>query len=485
MGAVRIIAMMYSQRLRGAAVALTAAGLVTLFLSTDAPADDAGSAPAPVTTKDMCQDMRQGYAHCHSKVVTDASGNPKVTPNVVSGYTPADLRSAYALPSTGGAGQTIAIVDAYDNPSAESDVGVYRSTFGLGTCTTSNGCFAKVNQRGQAGPYPAGDTGWGGEISLDLDMASAICPTCHILLVEADSNFDSDLDAAVNMAVALGANVVSNSWGSTEYPGETLENAAFNHPGHVITASAGDEGYVTEFPAAVPQVVAVGGTTLRRSSTTAPQPAAATSGSTTTVTAAPSFTKGSTTTTSRPPTTTTSTTRPPTTTTTASTSTTVSTSTTTPSSGRGWTESVWSGTGSGCSSYEPKPSWQHDACARRTIGDVAAVADPGTGVAVYDTFGFGGWVVFGGTSVSAPIVGAVFALAGHTSTAGPASMYASGASLFDVVTGSNSPTTTGTTTSKGGPPPTFGGCSPSYLCTAGPGYDGPTGNGTPKGIGAF
>jgi subtilase family serine protease len=141
-------------------------------------------------------------------------------------------------------------------------------------------------------------------------------------------------------------------------------------------------------------------------------------------------------------------------------------------------ETVWSGAGSGCSAYIAKPSWQHDtACARRTVADVAAVADPSTGVAVYDSYGSTGganWYVFGGTSVAAPIIGAVYARSGNT-TGTPASLayIAPKGSLYDVTSGNNGRCVHGRNT--GG----------AYLCTGGTSYDGPTGNGTPNGTAAF
>src|SRR5207245_1679528 len=306
------------------------------------------------------------------------------------------------LPATGGANMTIAIVDAMDNPNAESDLGVYRSQFGLPPCTTANGCFRKVNQNGASSPLPASDVGWGQEIALDLDMASAICPSCKILLVEATSPTIGNLGTAVNTAVALGANVVSNSYGGGESSSDpSTPNQFSNPPGVLITASSGGSGFGVEYPAAATTVLAVGGTRLVRNT-----------------------------------------------------------------SARGWTETAWSGAGSGCSRFETKPSWQHDSgCARRTVADVSAVADPNTGVAVYDSFGSAGqtgWLVFGGTSVAAPVVASIFALTGHAS-ATPQYPYSNSGQFFDAVGGSN------------------GTCSPSYLCTAVAGYDGPTGIGSPNG----
>jgi subtilase family serine protease len=315
-------------------------------------------------------------------------------------------------------------VDAYDDPKAESDLAVYRSTYGLPPCTTANGCFRKVNQAGATSPLPAHDFGWAEEISLDLDAVSAACPDCRILLVEANSPEDGPLMTAVDTAVSLGAVAVSNSYGGAEAATQLTSDAHLNHPGVAITASSGDSGYGVSWPASSQYVTAVGGTTLTAAATTA----------------------------------------------------------------RGWTESVWSGAGSGCSAYEPKPSWQVDVgCARRTVADVAADADPASGLGVYDTYnscgssslcdillslgllqGLDGWAQIGGTSLSSPLVASVYALAGNTAaTVYGSHPYSNPGALFDVTSGSN------------------GRCGGSYLCTAKPGYDGPTGLGTPNGIGAF
>jgi subtilase family serine protease len=353
----------------------------------------------------VCPGAAPGDARCHSLVRIDNSGQPLAT-TAPSGYGPADLQSAYNLPSsTAGAGQTIAIVDAYDDPNAESDLAVYRGQFGLSACTTANGCFRKVNQTGGT-KYPRGNLGWAEEISLDLDMASAICPNCHILLVEASSNSFANLATAVDEAALLGANVISNSYGGGEYSNEINDQSHYNHSGIAITVSSGDAGYGVQFPAASQYVTAVGGTSLTTASNT-----------------------------------------------------------------RGWSETVWSGAGSGCSAYITKQTWQTDAsCSRRTVADVSADADPNTGVAVYDTYRLhpGGWLVFGGTSVAAPIIGSVYALAGNASTVTYGSYsYSHTSSLFDVISGSN------------------GSCGGTYLCTGVVGYDGPTGNGTPSGALGF
>jgi len=218
----------------------------------------------------VCSTPAAGNVACNAIQIdpTTTASNVKPNASAPAYYTPADLQSAYNLPSaTAGSGQTVGIVDAYDDPNAESDLAVYRSEFGLPACTTANGCFKKVSQTGTTS-YPRGNSGWAEEISLDLDMVSAICPNCHILLVEASSTSFADLGTAVNTAVSLGAKYVSNSYGGNESSGESSYASYYNHPGTVITASSGDNGYGVETPAAYSSVVAVGGTSLTRSNTT-------------------------------------------------------------------------------------------------------------------------------------------------------------------------------------------------------------------------
>ena len=373
--------------------------------------------PGGVTTVNVCSDIvAPNTAECLADLRTDGrlrdarpypSGfaHPSAALGNNGAYDPSYLQSAYDAPSaTKGNGETVAIVDAYDDPNAASDLAAYRSTFGLPACGA--GCFSKVNESGGT-TYPAANSGWSEEISLDLDMVSAICPNCHILLVEASSNSLSDLGASVNEAVTLGANAVSNSYGGSEYLSEVADSASYyDHPGVAIVASSGDAGYGVEFPAASPYVTAVGGTSLNQLTNTGSRDA---------------------------------------------------------------TETAWSGAGSGCSAYEPKPGYQSDSgCPRRTVTDVSAVADPNTGVWVYDSYASSGsWGVFGGTSVASPIVASFYALAGSPGTTPAADPYGDPAGLNDITSGSN------------------GGCGGTYLCTAGAGYDGPTGLGTPNGIGAF
>ena len=157
------------------------------------------------------------------------------------GLRPQDFHSAYDLPTSAPAGQTIAIVDAYDDPNAEHDLAVYDREFGLPECTTTNGCFAKINQNGQTSPLPPVSGEWSLEEALDVEAAHAICQNCRILLVEANSNSNAALEVAENRAVLAGATEVSNSWGSVE---PVADSPAFNHPGVVIAAAAGDNGYL-------------------------------------------------------------------------------------------------------------------------------------------------------------------------------------------------------------------------------------------------
>ena len=206
-----------------------------------------------------------GSAACTIAINLNVSptANPAQPASLIPGFHPADLQSAYALPAQN-AGGTVAVVDAYDDPAAEADLAVYRSAFGLPACTSANGCFRKLNQRGQSGSYPAANTAWSQEAALDLDMVSAACPRCSIVLVEADSALIDDLGASVDTAVRLGATAVSNSYYALEWSNQAVEDAHYRHDGVAITASSGDRGYAS-YPAASPYVTAVGGTSLSRS----------------------------------------------------------------------------------------------------------------------------------------------------------------------------------------------------------------------------
>jgi subtilase family serine protease len=345
-------------------------------------------------------------------VITDSKGSPQAS-TAPKGYGPTQFHGAYGLPSTASSAQTIAIVDAYDDPKIASDLNAYSSQFGLPQCNSANPCFEKVNQSGSAaGPFPQANSGWSLEIALDVEVAHGICPNCKILLVEASSNSLASLAASVDKAAELGATEISNSYGGSEYSSE-VNDTAYNHPGIAVTVSSGDSGYGSfGFPAASPNVIAVGGTTL---------------------TLGAGNTYGG--------------------------------------------ESVWSGAGSGCSLYVFAPSWQSflTACSgKRGTADVAADANPNTGAAVYDTVryqGRSGWFQVGGTSLSSPLVAGVYALAGGlpAKTSAASGLYGhlgDSTVLHDVTSGSN------------------GSCS-TIMCKGVAGYDGPTGVGTPNGIGAF
>src|SRR3954465_3925200 len=197
-------------------------------LTTTMTSDEIASAPHAR----VCGVPRPGEAECHARVLVDAAGQlvPNATP---AGLGPAQLRDAYKITSNGSATVTIAIVDAFGYPNAETDLATYRSTFGLPACTTANGCFRKVDQRGGTS-FPRLDVGWAQETALDLDMANRDCPGCQIPLVGGDTNPFANLAAAVNTAAALGAHVVSNSYGGGE-AGSATSEAAYNHPGVAVT----------------------------------------------------------------------------------------------------------------------------------------------------------------------------------------------------------------------------------------------------------
>lgn len=383
------------------------------------------SKPSATSEYAACPTPARGHASCQSLVVPPAARLASVTGAAAaattgvggSGLSPEELQSAYELPSTvAGAGseQTVAVVDAYDDPTAEADLAEYRSAYGLAPCTTAGGCFRKLDQSGGEEYPPAPTTGegdWDLEISLDLDMVSAVCPNCHIVLVEASSDSFADLTTAEQEAVRAGATEISNSWAGVEFGEETSYDHDFDQPGIPITAASGDWGYdnrqlggtAPSYPAASPYVIAVGGTVLAAAENS-----------------------------------------------------------------RHWSESAWEDSGSGCSRFEPKPSYQQDAgCPRRSENDVSAVAED---LSVYDTShpqGSGNlpaWITVDGTSAATPIVAAVEALSeGAERSLGAAAFYRSPGSLHDILSGSD------------------GACPQFYLCQAGGGYDGPSGNGTPAG----
>src|SRR5258708_4126794 len=231
---------------------------------------DAGNTQRPASPppkRGCAATVQAGYATSFTIKRTDVAGHvglfAATTPP--SGYGPANLQSAYALPSaTAGGGETVAIVDAFDDPNAEADLQVYRAQYGLPVCDSGNGCFTKVAQDGSTN-YPQANSGWATEIALDLDMVSAICPNCHILLVAANDNTITNLGTAVTEAVALGAKHVANSCRGRQDPSDlTSDSTYYNHPGVAVTASSGDGGYGVEYPAASQSVTPVGGTTLTR-----------------------------------------------------------------------------------------------------------------------------------------------------------------------------------------------------------------------------
>lgn len=413
--------------------AVSAAGLLAAAPSASAAAPTTPAPPLTASTASSATPVAQcavvpGRRSCLAERVplpapTAAQPNGRTAATAAtSGYAPADLKSAYKLPNATTTA-TVAVVDAYDAPTIESDLAAYRATYGLPACTSANGCFQKVNQEGTAGPLPGLEpdpdgAGWAGESTLDVEMVSAVCPTCHILLVEADDDDRSgqaDLELGVRQAVALGAKYVSMSWGGTEFGAETSFDAQYfpANTGVVYTAASGDNGYGSWWPAADPNVVSVGGTAL--------SPA---------------------------------------------------------NNARGWTEAAWGngvssprgdGTGSGCSAVETRAHWQVIApistlCPRRALNDVSVVGDPSTGVRVYQG---GAWWKYGGTSVGAPLIAAMYALAGPASTVpAPAYPYLRRTSFNDVTSGVN------------------GSCG-NALCRAGAGWDGPTGLGSPNGVVGF
>ncbi len=386
---------------------LLAASVITGFASSAGAVDVQRSGNTYYTS--TCARAVGLVAHCTAKIVTDVKGKPIGTQpgERISGYAPADLDSAYKITTSGNSSTIVAIVDAFGYDNAEADLQVYRAQWGLPVCTTDNGCFKKLNQKGQQSNYPAQDIGWAQESALDVDMASAMCPNCQIWLFEAKTNSFKNLAAAVDTAASMGAHVISNSYAGGDSKGASQYEPSYDHPGIAITASSDDAGYGAATPATMPHVIAVGGTHLTKDS-----------------------------------------------------------------SDRGWAETAWSGAGSGCTKIYTKPSWQTDkGCKMRMEADVSAVADPITGVAVYgpNNQGNSQWLKFGGTSVAAPLIGGVFGNNGGTVN-DASSLYANTASLFDVTSGSNG-------TCKGG--------KKSYYCNAGPGYDGPTGLGTPNGTTAF
>lgn len=364
----------------------------------------ASGAPHPAHA--VCRPVVVSTATCDSVMSTDANGNVSVDRQPV-GLIPGDLRAAYGFPDHPAASwtpQTVAIVTVGHAPHLEEDLADYRRQLKLAACVEPASCFERLDQRGQKS-LPATDNGFAFEATLDAEMISAVCPQCRLLLVEADTRAVDDVMAAEDIASA-GATVVDNSFGVPEFQAERNPHYQnhLEHDGTTIVASSGDSGNgLLQFPATSPAVVAVGGTTLRRDSAAA----------------------------------------------------------------RGWSESAWSGSTSGCSAYFSKPAWQtDDGCRRRTVVDMAAVADPETGPAVFVTLSetARGWVTSGGTSVSAALVAGAFGLAGNADKQhGASAAYRASSAFNDVLDGTSGPCGT-------------------YLCNAAAGFDGPTGLGSPAGL---
>ncbi len=400
-----------------AGMGLASLSFAAILPETALGADSAGQTPAlagartpaaaAVYAQDVCPPAPAGHAQCAAEVLALRSSGALVHPRLAHSDgrhalalarragmlvssasaaaqtppapgTPAYLQQAYDLSylsATGGASDTVALVDAYDDPTAESDLASFRSIYGLAPCTTANGCFKKVNEQGQASPLPATDAGWNVEESTDIDAVSVLCPNCHILVVEANSTSWPDMVSAAQTAAALGANQISNSWttGSSAPPPDQ-----FSFPGVSVVAAGGDSGYLgtsqDNYPAAFANVVAAGGTSLQPSTGTG--------------------------------------------------------------NPRGFTETAWSNAGSGCDLAIAKPPYQASiACPGRAYADVSADADPSTGIAVYDS-GAGGWLMAGGTSVAAPLIAAFEAITGVGGSS-PAWAYQDAAELNDPQSGSN------------------------------------------------
>jgi subtilase family serine protease len=350
----------------------------------------------------------------HYVIHVDEASSPVGPPSTA--YTPSQVRHAYGFDqvTNQGSGQVIGIVDAYDDPNIETDLGVFSRQFGLPVCTSSNGCFRKVYGNGRK---PVTNANWGIEIALDVEWAHAIAPQAKIVLVEATTNSLADLLAGVDAAVNNGASVVSMSWTAGEFSGELRLDNHFVTTGVTFLAASGDTGTGVVYPAASPYVVGVGGTSLHLDA-----------------------------------------------------------------NGNYQDETAWSGSGGGLSVYEHEPLFQAllginaDPRGLRGSPDVSYDANPGTGYAVYDSYGFAGssgWFQVGGTSAGTPQWAALIAIAnsmraairkGHLSSTNSSLYTFAKTNLaidFNAVTqGTN------------------GSCG--VWCSATPGYDYVTGLGTPR-----
>jgi subtilase family serine protease len=354
----------------------------------------------------VCAKATAGHATCFAKVLVNKKGAvPMATSPLATALSPAQLRAAYTLNGTSGAGRTVAIVDAYGYPNLERDLGIYRAQYGMPACTRANGCLRVIDQNGGTN-LPRMNVGWAQEQALDVDAVSATCPDCKIVVVQTKTNSFANLAAGVVTASKQsGVVAISNSYGGGDLADSTY-GASYNHPGQAVTASTGDNGYQgASFPASSSYVTAVGGTTLKMSGTSRVS------------------------------------------------------------------ETVSSGAGSGCSTVNTALAAAapfNTGCAKRAMADVSAAADPNTGgLSVYAPTSSknSSWSQYGGTSESAPIIAAVYALAGGGySNATP---YQHAGSLFDITSGNN------------------GSCPTTQWCHARAGWDGPTGLGTPNGTGAF
>lgn len=365
--------------MRNTLAGLIGAALLALVVAAAAGAGGNPPAQAQGYWAHVCASPAQNDAACQSLVVTDASGVPLAAASApaASAYGPAQFHGGYNLPTTTSGSQTIAIVDAYDDPNIESDLGVYDSYYGLPACTTANGCFRKVSQTGTT-RYPRGNSGWDLEIALDVETAHQTCQNCKILLVEASSASMTNLGTAVNEAAKLGATVISNSYGGSESSSDTsYDSSYYNHPGIAITVSSGDNGYGVEYPASSRYVTAVGGTTLDLSSGNAW------------------------------------------------------------ASETAWADA---GSGCSGYDAKPSWQTD-SGCSNRTVADVSADADPNTGAAVYDSVSYQGqrgWFQVGGTSLASPLIAGVYALAGNAASVTYGSYpYSHTSSLHDITSGSN------------------------------------------------
>ncbi len=331
--------------------------------------------------KPLCDDATlPGGRRCHGWILADDNGVPiREAAPAPSGLGASDLEAAYHLPATGGNGTIIASVLGVHYPNAESDLAKYRTQYGLPPCTKANGCFMQVDGNGGTNyPQSGSCNGVAGESALDIQMLSAGCPDCKIMLIEPNRTSDSD---AITMAIGKGVAALSFSFCGAETNSDLNQAAAWNHPGTGLFASSGDWGYLNHAggmpgvcsPASFPGVVSVGGTTLTKSNTP-----------------------------------------------------------------RGWTESTWSSAGSGCSTVFPKPSWQTDTgCSKRMVADISAIAENVSNYCT-DPGDTNGWGTVGGTSAAAPFVAGALTLIGAINADfTPAWVWHHADDLFDITTGNN------------------------------------------------